>query len=195
MATEERENPKGAVGILFSIDDLVGGVLRQLTVAAFLFMLAMMAVQVLTRFVLHVSMPWSEELTRYVWVTICFVASGLAVKYDEHIEIDIISSVLKRIGRTASRRRAELFAELFRYAVVLAVSVYAAYICMDFIARELAAMTQLTPALRLPKWWIDLVICSGWLIAAFHSALKIVRAVVAWASASRTPKEGGAAAC
>jgi C4-dicarboxylate transporter DctQ subunit len=195
MTTKKRENSKGGIGVLFLFEDIAGIVLRWIIVVAFLLMIAMMLMQVLTRFVLHVSIPWSEELTRYIWVTICFIASGVAVKYNEHIEIDIVGSILNKIKREESRRRVEFLDDMFRYAVMLVISVYAAYICMNFIGRELATTTQLTPALHLPKWWIDAAICFGWLVAAFYSAIKLVRIVADRVSAKRAVEEGGETSC
>ena len=57
-------------------------------------------IQVFLRYVLKASIPFSEELARYLMVWVVFLAAGLALKEDAHISIRIL--VDKLPGRTRS---------------------------------------------------------------------------------------------
>ena len=60
----------------------------------------MLIIQVFLRYVLKASVPFSEELARYLMVWVVFLAAGLALQEDAHISIRIL--VDKLPGRTRS---------------------------------------------------------------------------------------------
>lgn len=58
-----------------------------------------MILQVFTRFILEAPLPWTDEGARYLWATLCFIGCGAAITDNAHIEINIISSLLKGVKR------------------------------------------------------------------------------------------------
>lgn len=65
---------------------------------AFIAMMLVTLLQVLTRYVLHASMPWTEELARTLFVAAMMVGIALAVRRREHIVVDFL---LVRLGARA----------------------------------------------------------------------------------------------
>ena len=62
----------------------------------FAVMILCMVWQVVSRFILHISVPWTDEASRYLWITLCFIGAGAAISDNEHVEINIIASLLKK---------------------------------------------------------------------------------------------------
>jgi TRAP-type C4-dicarboxylate transport system permease small subunit len=52
-----------------------------------------------------------------------------------------------------------------------------ARMCLEFLIRVIA-MEQLTPALQMPKWWLDAVILFGWCAMAFHSLIILIKVFI-----------------
>ena len=49
--------------------------------------------QVLARFVLKISAPWTEESARYVFIWMTFIGAAYGAKKKQHIRIDILESM------------------------------------------------------------------------------------------------------
>lgn len=64
-------------------------------------MVIIVFLQVIFRFVIRSSLPWSEELSRYLMVWITFLGSSIAVKRKSHIGVEAVVSLfpgmLKRL--------------------------------------------------------------------------------------------------
>jgi len=59
------------------------------------------AVQVICRYILKVSLPWSEEFSRYLFIWGTFLGAAVAFARDSHIRIDSLS---RRLPDTVCRR-------------------------------------------------------------------------------------------
>lgn len=72
-------------------------------VAAVLFagLTAVVALQVLTRFVLHVPFIWSEEVARFLFFWVVLLGSAMSVRSRRHFVIDITMGRTERWGRAA----------------------------------------------------------------------------------------------
>ena len=60
---------------------------------------AIVAAQVITRYVLKVSLPWSEEIARYMFLWLTWVGASYATKERKHVNIDIIYEKLPQAGK------------------------------------------------------------------------------------------------
>jgi TRAP-type C4-dicarboxylate transport system permease small subunit len=67
----------------------IGWVGAIITIALGLMTAALM-LQVLARYVLHVSIPWTEEVSRYLLVLMTFVGAALALRDRQHIAITFL---------------------------------------------------------------------------------------------------------
>ena len=47
--------------------------------AWFAAMILCMIWQVVSRFVLNISVPWTDEASRYLWITLCFIGAGAVI--------------------------------------------------------------------------------------------------------------------
>ena len=68
--------------------------LTGVVMTAFALMLIIMVVQVISRYVLGIAVSWTDEASRYLFLTEIFLGSVLALRYQEHIRITIVTDVL-----------------------------------------------------------------------------------------------------
>jgi len=87
-----------ASALLRAIEALVrlGGMLSTLLI---LFVFALVCYAVLNRYVLGVPVQWADELTGYILVAIVMLGAAEALRRDNHISIDLLSSKLGGRGQ------------------------------------------------------------------------------------------------
>lgn len=70
------------------MDWLCGSMLIVMTILAF--------IGVLARYVFVVSIPWIDEVTRYLMIWMTFLASAISVSDSSHTSVDILPSFLHK---------------------------------------------------------------------------------------------------
>jgi TRAP-type C4-dicarboxylate transport system permease small subunit len=76
--------------------------------------------QFFTRYVLNDSYAWTEEIARYLLMTVIFVGAAMCVRRNRHIHVDFIYRLIpKQAGRVVSTFVDLLRAAFFAYAAVL----------------------------------------------------------------------------
>ncbi|SPT70292.1 TRAP transporter small permease [Anaerobiospirillum thomasii] len=61
-------------------------------------MMSVIFIQTMTRYVVFYSIPWSEELSRYLYVTLTLVGVNIAISRRQLVRIDIIDNYLKGVA-------------------------------------------------------------------------------------------------
>jgi C4-dicarboxylate transporter DctQ subunit len=135
-------------------EEVLGGVLMALIFVCATF-------QVLNRFILHFSAPWTEEVCRYafIWIALLGIANG--VKRGTHLNVNLIDGVLSP--------KAKLILELLLDIVCLALMAYMFKISVDYLARVASYGTK-SVGLGIQMWII-------YLILPLFSALTIIRLI------------------
>ncbi|RKO65784.1 TRAP transporter small permease [Desulfofundulus salinus] len=110
-----------------------GLLLSAMTVVVFL--------QVVFRFVIKGSLPWSEELARYLMVWATFIGAGLAAANNAHIGVEFF---VKLFGPRASK----LFLTL-TYLVVMATSLVLVNYSWVIVNYQIKT-GQVSPAMAIP---------------------------------------------
>src|SRR5512137_1685137 len=82
-----------------------------------IFLLVM--IQILFRYVLKISVPWTEEAARYLMIWMALLASGLAFKNGDHFNIDFLTSRMGSRLRKSVVLWMSLIAGLFVLCVIL----------------------------------------------------------------------------
>lgn len=124
-------------------------------------MVLLVFVQVVSRYVLHRSLSYTEELVRYLFVWSTFLGASAALKRDRHLKLDVVVQRLPDRWRRAGRRCA-LGGTLFLFVVI---GIYGLH-----IVRLQIQTGQTTAALGMPAWWVGLSVPVGCI-------LLIVRAI------------------
>ncbi|KKM09916.1 hypothetical protein SY88_16455 [Clostridiales bacterium PH28_bin88] len=123
-------------------------------------MVVVVFLQVIFRFILKSSLPWSEELARYLMVWAVFIGASMGAKVGAHIGVEAFVKLLpQRIGR---------------YAPVLAGLITAAF-CVIMVGLSLQVVQkiqgsgQVSPAMLIPMYWAYLALPVGFSLMALRS--------------------------
>ncbi|QNT06510.1 MULTISPECIES: TRAP transporter small permease [Marinomonas] len=117
-------------------------VFKYLAIGAVAIMTTTILVQVFCRYVLNDSLPWSEELARYLMVWMTFLMLPVVSRTKQHAALDIILGSLPK--------RLSLLLELVLYVLVGIVLYYAFNKSLDF---ALKGTRMLATALPITKAW------------------------------------------
>jgi TRAP-type C4-dicarboxylate transport system permease small subunit len=81
------------------------------------FLLALL--QILFRYVLKISAPWTEEAARYLMIWMALLASGLAFRNGEHFNIDFLTNRLTLRHRNILVHGTNFLSSIFILCIIL----------------------------------------------------------------------------
>ncbi|MFJ8235276.1 TRAP transporter small permease [Ureibacillus sp. NPDC094379] len=81
--------------ILKSIDG-INKLVKILLTFSLIVMTIIMILQVFSRFILNIPLPWSEEATRYLGIYSVFFGAALAIRHNELISVEAIPDLLPK---------------------------------------------------------------------------------------------------
>ncbi|WP_176431427.1 TRAP transporter small permease [Anaerovirgula multivorans] len=129
-------------------------------------MMVVILLQTITRYVFFYSLPWSEELSRYLFVWMIMLGVNLGIRDDMQVRIDIIDRVFTGWGKTVIT--------VFQHLVSLVVSGVFFYSSFNFLS---IGARQLSPAMQIPMIYIYICIPVGLGFAMLEIMRKVVFAI------------------
>jgi len=128
---------------------------------------------VVCRFILKYSTPWSEEFTRFMWISMAFFGMGCCLTNNEHIEIDIFSAVMKNVKDLDKRLLIYRIDDLFKY---LFIGVLGGWLLLQYInyTTKQFAMNQISAGLHLPMGYLYALLTVGFFLLTLHCILNII---------------------
>ncbi len=149
---------------------LIRKVLYGISVGAMLVMLAIIFMQVITRYIFGFTFEWSEELARFLFAWVVFLGSALIMGEDGHLAVELLPRLLKG---TKPGFALNIFINLCGYVFILLL------IVQGWKMTEVMTF-QTSPGLGVPMSWIYIVMpVSGGLMLLYHikDSLKIIRSI------------------
>lgn len=125
---------------------------RYLMLVFYCFIVFVIVVEVLRRFLLDFSSLWGEEASRFAFIYLGWVGASSGVKQRAHIRFDVMLHLLPK--------RLHGYVYLFGEACTLVFAGFALYWSMDTIATEVR-FGSLAPALRISKVWFEAAVPLG----------------------------------
>jgi TRAP-type C4-dicarboxylate transport system permease small subunit len=125
-----------------------------------LVMAVLVFANVVLRYVVGMSLPWVEEITRYIMIWIAWLAVGLAMREGAHIAIDNLQNALP----AAAAR----FLRIFVFVTILGFFAAVAWYGLQY---SLFAWRQESAVLRLSLGSVYLAIPIGSLLMIVHLLL------------------------
>src|SRR5699024_4302115 len=122
--------------------DKINSLVKYIVSILFIVMVILVALQVLTRFVIDYPISWSEEVGRYLMVYIVFLGSGLLVRKNGHIAIDFLLEIIN----LDNRKRLE-FVNLAISTIFFLILIYSG------IQLTMVVLGQATPTLQFSMAW------------------------------------------
>ncbi|MBD1565956.1 TRAP transporter small permease [Vibrio sp. S12_S33] len=92
---------------------------KHFSIFLFLTMLLVLTVQIVSRYFLSVAIPWTEELSRWLYIYIVFVGASEAVSRRDHIAVDIVPNRLSN--------NANLILDFLIHSIFSVTSVFITY--------------------------------------------------------------------
>jgi TRAP-type C4-dicarboxylate transport system permease small subunit len=124
--------------------------LEWITMIGFSGMLLATIGQVIFRYVLEISVPWTEELARILFIITMFLGIAIAIREDEHIVVDFL---FKKMNR-----RLQAFGQI--------VYNLAIFVLLCFMARGTLTMTKVT--------WESYMIALEWIRTGYLYSLEFI---------------------
>lgn len=147
---------------IIKIFDKIQNVISAIAGICLILMLCVVFLQTFTRFVIFYSLPWSEELSRYLFMTMILIGINVGIKQNLMVRIDIIDNYLNDTARKAL--------EILRQGVALFVSSIFFYSTFNLVR---IGKYQVSPAMQLPMHLIYSILLVGFLLATISVLLKI----------------------
>ena len=120
-------------------------------------------IQVLIRFVFIYSIPWSEELSRFLNIYIIFLSINLTIRNNMPIKIDFLDSLLNGKVKLNLRILVDIISML-----ILVVAAYSGYKLF------IIGFKSISPGLGIPLYIVYAVIPLGYGLSVIETALQIV---------------------
>jgi TRAP-type C4-dicarboxylate transport system permease small subunit len=139
-------------------------------VVALIVMVFSIFLQVIYRYVLTMTLVWSEELARYLMVSSTFIGAGLGIAKESHIRMNLIRSVVRGENQT---RIVNVFVNLFGliFCIIFAGLSYQ-------ILKDVTEFGHRSPAINLPMYLPFGAMFAGILLMILHCAVNFLQAVL-----------------
>ena len=153
-----------------SVFKLLRKILFTISVTAMLVMLAIIFMQVVTRYLFGFTFEWSEELARFLFVWSVFLGSALIMGEDGHLAVELLPRLLK--GKKPGLVL-DVFINACGYVFILLLIVQGWLMTetMDF---------QEAPGLGIPMSWVYIIMpVSGILMLLYHikDTMRVLRKI------------------
>jgi len=150
-------------GLLRGLLHIVSKFLENVTIAIYILILSIGAVQVFLRYIFGWSLFWAEEVITYCFVYLVFLGASLATRLNQHPYVDFLTLPL-----------GPKFIPFFTVLRDASMLVYAAVLVIEGIT--LVRLTpSLTPALQFPYKFIYLSMPIGAFFIGLFSLVRLVR--------------------
>ncbi len=147
-----------------TIDKVLTTVETKLLQVLFILMTIVTLVQVFNRVLFNYPMPWGDELARYLFVWVVYLASSYAVREKAHIGV---TALVDRFSLKA-QKVVELVMNIFCCAFSMGIFVLALKIMI-----MQAQMGQHSPSMRLPMQYAYAGLAVGGLFMAIRLVLQV----------------------
>jgi TRAP-type C4-dicarboxylate transport system permease small subunit len=135
-----------------------------LLVAALAFIVILVSLQVLSRYIFDLSLGWSEELSRYVLIWIAWIGTSYAIRVDSHIRVELIKKVLPK-----------QMLKSFECFVLLIWFLFALFLAFQgtILITKMKMTGQLSPSIEIPMWILYLIVPLGGALMCLRLLQKI----------------------
>lgn len=130
-----------------------------LMVIAVILMTVIMGIQVFCRYVLGMSLSWSEELTRYIFIWAGFISVSYCTKKCISIQVEQFVTMFPKRGRT-------LF-KLLNYTLEFVFFIYLIPFSVKYLMSAVES-GQVSPACQIPMYYIQAAPLVSFLLAAIR---------------------------
>lgn len=133
-------------------------------------------INVLCRYFFLYSLPWCDELTRYMFIATTFFTLNIMVAQNAALRADILDNFLSEKGKFI----------LNMFSKVVTVIALAAFTYSGFQFTIVAGATSVSPSLRLPMYYVYMLMPLGYFLALIAVIIKSVEDIKEYRSKEGT---------
>lgn len=146
------------------LEDVLLKVTGALMAALIFVMMCDIFAAVMSRYLFKSSIPFAEELGRYLFVWITFTGMARCVATDKHVALDLISHVMHgQLKRT------------WQLAVYIITMLFFGFITWSGVMLCMVGAKQKSPTMRIPMQYMYVIIPICGVLSLFFLAMKISR--------------------
>lgn len=134
------------------------------------------------RYATAFSLPWADEAARYIMIWMTFFGAGLVLRTGGHVAITNLQDALPSMGQ-----------KILRGAVALCLLIFFAFMVYVGIQYAQRMQYQVTPALRIPFYYIYAAMPIGFSLLIIHLLLIARPFILAGEYKQSDEKDRGAA--
>ncbi len=108
---------------------------------------ALVALQIVFRYFINASIPWSEELTRYIFIWQIWLGTSFAQRDGKHLKVEVLYSLMNPAGKKFLSVLSNLI--FLSFCVFLTVNGFS-------LVMNLAHRYSLSPAMEIPLLFVYL---------------------------------------
>lgn len=153
------------MGVLNKISDAVNTVVEYVVAILMGLMTIIVFVQVLFRLFAG-SLPWSEEMARYMMIYLVYLGASVGVKYGNHIAVEFIATVLPKKAQDVLEVVVDLLM-LFCFCVIMVYGMKVVDI----------TMMQRSPAMQLPMGLIYFSLVLGSALMFLQGLIDMIKTI------------------
>lgn len=144
--------------MLENLDKTVGRILRIIMIISTSLVFLVTFIQVVSRFLFHMPIPWSSDMLRISFVWAVFCGAAVCAKNNEHIRMDMALNYISAKGRL-----------MVEAAIFTVLAVFCAILTCFAVIYALAGLNQRAPYLPIPMtvMFMALPLCTG-LMTAYY---------------------------
>jgi TRAP-type C4-dicarboxylate transport system permease small subunit len=135
---------------------------------ALILLVVVVLLQTFTRVVVFYSLPWSEELSRYLFAGIILLGINIAVGKDDLVRVDLIDSFLTE--------KQNVILTIIRYTLSAIISGVLFFSSFDIV--KIGSM-RTSPAMGIPMDKVYWLLIIGFLFAFFTAIIKTAESISA----------------
>ncbi len=128
-------------------------------------LVAVMSLQVFMRYVMNSSLAWPEELSRYLFIWICFIGISYSTKEDLHLKVDIIFEYINKRLKNLLLIISDF--SIFIFSIFMVIGGIDAYMTM-------AESMQTSSAMQLPFKFVYLALPVGFSLTTLRIIQKYI---------------------
>lgn len=129
-------------------------------------MVVIVFLQVIMRYVFKASLPWSEEMARYLFLWLIWIGAGWATKLNAHIGIDVFVNKLK-----GNKRKV---VSIISFVIWLAFATLLAYLSTK-LTWMIFDRGQVSAAMRMPMGYAYASVSCGVIIMIFRMIQNLIK--------------------
>ena len=115
---------------------------ERLLIGSLFFNVLLIFSQILMRTIFNYSLSWTEELSRYIFIWQTWLGTSIALKYKQHIRVEILINFLKKIK---NKKKLEVLVNL----IWISFSIFLLYAGI-LLSKSMIARNVLSSGMRIP---------------------------------------------